>query len=311
MVPPTCGAPTASGRAPTSSRGKPPCMPARSVRSSNSPTAGARAPPTWRRWLMRWPAPHPLGGRVCDPLQRRGLHSAGNADPDRWRQGVRLRGEVDAGALRRRLFAVHLCRATGPAVGQGRCPGARSQRHQRAAWRQRPGSDAAQRADAVSNDDGWAHLGRGGSQIGDQASFDSGNYCYRKLSDPIEATGLFEVKPQQPDARVLYAARVSGSSPGGSDGKTIPGWALSRFVSATGWAVGTGRPAGLRSLSANLCLCLATVLGCHQAMAYHGFGARHLAQRTWRPRQPSSYGSNPRRRYPHRRPCSVWSGVHR
>lgn len=42
-------------------------------------------------------------------------------------------------------------------------------------------------------DDGWAHLGPVGSQIRNQASFDSLNYGYRKLSDLIEATGLFEV----------------------------------------------------------------------------------------------------------------------
>lgn len=47
--------------------------------------------------------------------------------------------------------------------------------------------------DAAAGDDGWAHLGHVGSQIANQASFDSRNYGYRKLSDLIEATGLFEV----------------------------------------------------------------------------------------------------------------------
>lgn len=51
-------------------------------------------------------------------------------------------------------------------------------------------------ADAASGDDGWAHLGEVGNQIGNQASFDSRNYGYRKLSDLIEATELFEVKRQ-------------------------------------------------------------------------------------------------------------------
>ncbi len=50
--------------------------------------------------------------------------------------------------------------------------------------------------DAVSNDEGWAHLAEVGNQIGNQASFDPRNYGYRKLSDLIEATGLFEVKRQ-------------------------------------------------------------------------------------------------------------------
>ncbi len=50
--------------------------------------------------------------------------------------------------------------------------------------------------DSASEDDGWAHLGAVGSQVGNQASFDPRNYGYRKLSDLIEAIGLFEVKRQ-------------------------------------------------------------------------------------------------------------------
>jgi uncharacterized protein (TIGR00288 family) len=48
--------------------------------------------------------------------------------------------------------------------------------------------------DSASGDDGWSHLGAVGHQISNQASFDSRNYGYRKLSDLIEATELFEVK---------------------------------------------------------------------------------------------------------------------
>jgi uncharacterized protein (TIGR00288 family) len=50
--------------------------------------------------------------------------------------------------------------------------------------------------EAASGDDGWARLAQVGSQIGNQASFDPRNYGYRKLSDLVEATGLFEVKRQ-------------------------------------------------------------------------------------------------------------------
>jgi uncharacterized protein (TIGR00288 family) len=50
--------------------------------------------------------------------------------------------------------------------------------------------------DASSGDDGWAHLGQVGNQIGNQASFDPRNYGYRKLSDLIDATGLFDVRRQ-------------------------------------------------------------------------------------------------------------------
>ena len=48
--------------------------------------------------------------------------------------------------------------------------------------------------DAAQGDDGWSHLGAVGSHISNQGSFDSRNYGYRKLSDLIEATGLFEVR---------------------------------------------------------------------------------------------------------------------
>ena len=48
--------------------------------------------------------------------------------------------------------------------------------------------------DAVADEQGWALLSAVGSQIANRASFDSRNYGYRKLSDLIAATGLFEVK---------------------------------------------------------------------------------------------------------------------
>lgn len=50
--------------------------------------------------------------------------------------------------------------------------------------------------EAASGDDGWAHLSEVGSQIGNQASFDSRNYGYMKLSELVEATGMFQVKRQ-------------------------------------------------------------------------------------------------------------------
>jgi len=50
--------------------------------------------------------------------------------------------------------------------------------------------------DSASGDDGWANLGGVGSQIANQASFDPRNHGYAKLSDLVEASGLFEVKRQ-------------------------------------------------------------------------------------------------------------------
>ena len=51
---------------------------------------------------------------------------------------------------------------------------------------------------------------RSGSQIGNQASFDPRNYGYRKLSDLIEAIGLFEVKRQ--DQIVWVREKPKGGS---------------------------------------------------------------------------------------------------
>lgn len=48
--------------------------------------------------------------------------------------------------------------------------------------------------EAAGEEDGWALLGAVGSQIGNQASFDPRNYGYRKLSDLIDAIGLFELR---------------------------------------------------------------------------------------------------------------------
>jgi uncharacterized LabA/DUF88 family protein len=47
--------------------------------------------------------------------------------------------------------------------------------------------------EAEADDEGWAGLGAVGSHISKQASFDSRNYGYAKLSDLIVAIGLFEV----------------------------------------------------------------------------------------------------------------------
>ena len=50
--------------------------------------------------------------------------------------------------------------------------------------------------EAGSGDYGWTHLCVVGSQISNQASFDPQNYGYRKLSDLVKASGLFEVKQE-------------------------------------------------------------------------------------------------------------------
>lgn len=65
--------------------------------------------------------------------------------------------------------------------------------------------------DATQGEDGWSKLGAVGSHIGNQGSFDSRNYGYRKLSDLIEAIGLFEVRRQGQVIEVRNRSRGGGS----------------------------------------------------------------------------------------------------
>jgi uncharacterized LabA/DUF88 family protein len=48
--------------------------------------------------------------------------------------------------------------------------------------------------DATSDDDGWANISFVGQHIANQSSFDSRNYGYRKLSELIEVTELFDME---------------------------------------------------------------------------------------------------------------------
>lgn len=66
--------------------------------------------------------------------------------------------------------------------------------------------------EAASGDDGWANLAAVGSQIGNQASLDSRNYGYRKLSDLIEAIGLFDLKRENQKLLVRDKRSVSKNS---------------------------------------------------------------------------------------------------
>lgn len=52
--------------------------------------------------------------------------------------------------------------------------------------------------DDASDDGGWAHLGAVGNTIAKQApEFDARNYGFRKLSELITATGLFDIEKRQ------------------------------------------------------------------------------------------------------------------
>lgn len=51
--------------------------------------------------------------------------------------------------------------------------------------------------ESSAGEDGWSPLGRVGQQIGNQASFDPRNYGYRKLSDLVEATKLFDMEKRE------------------------------------------------------------------------------------------------------------------
>lgn len=47
--------------------------------------------------------------------------------------------------------------------------------------------------EATSDDNGWANIAAVGAHIANQSSFDSRNYGYRKLSDLIRTTELFDI----------------------------------------------------------------------------------------------------------------------
>jgi uncharacterized LabA/DUF88 family protein len=48
-------------------------------------------------------------------------------------------------------------------------------------------------AEACANEDGWSNLSALRQQISNQASFDARNYGFKKFSDLVEATGLFDI----------------------------------------------------------------------------------------------------------------------
>jgi uncharacterized LabA/DUF88 family protein len=49
--------------------------------------------------------------------------------------------------------------------------------------------------EAISDEEEWVHLGEFGSQLNKiSPSFDARNYNYKKLSDLVQATGLFEIQ---------------------------------------------------------------------------------------------------------------------
>lgn len=64
-------------------------------------------------------------------------------------------------------------------------------------------------------DDGWSPLARVGSLIGNQASFDSRNYGYKKLADIFKAIDLFELESREGKGLCIRDRRrakpVSGS----------------------------------------------------------------------------------------------------
>ena len=70
--------------------------------------------------------------------------------------------------------------------------------------------------DATQGEDGWSKLGAVGSHVGNQGSFDSRNHGYRKLSDLIEAIGLFEVRRQ---GQVIEVRNRSARGRGGKPAK--------------------------------------------------------------------------------------------
>jgi uncharacterized LabA/DUF88 family protein len=55
----------------------------------------------------------------------------------------------------------------------------------------------------TSDDDGWAELGRVGHYISNNSSFSSINYGYKKLSDLIKVSELFDIEMRR-DGKAMY-----------------------------------------------------------------------------------------------------------
>lgn len=55
----------------------------------------------------------------------------------------------------------------------------------------------------TSEDDGWAHMGRVGHYISNNSSFSAINYGYKRLSDLIRATDLFDMEMRN-DGKAMY-----------------------------------------------------------------------------------------------------------
>lgn len=70
---------------------------------------------------------------------------------------------------------------------------------------------------AAEDDQGWAPLAKAGALIGNQASFDSRNYGYKKLVDLIEAIDLFEVVRRDGHPFVRDRKRKSAAPGGATD----------------------------------------------------------------------------------------------
>lgn len=49
----------------------------------------------------------------------------------------------------------------------------------------------------AADDDGWAHLGKVGQYISNNSSFSPVNYGYKKLSDLIRASELFDIDTRE------------------------------------------------------------------------------------------------------------------
>ncbi|UIF86027.1 NYN domain-containing protein [Cupriavidus sp. UYPR2.512] len=74
-------------------------------------------------------------------------------------------------------------------------------------------------AQAVSDEDGWLTLGSMGNHIAKQApEFDSRNYGYGKLSELVQATGLFEVETRNGGNNKTIWVRLKKRARGGGEG---------------------------------------------------------------------------------------------
>ena len=164
--------------------------------------------------------------RFLRRFERQRLCPFGGARPRAGRNGLRLRRAQDASPFRRRLRQVRLCRRAECAGGRSSAtPAAQAEAKAKATENARDATPLAMPRNAiadVSDESGWAALGRVGSPIAKQSpEFDARNYGFARSTQGREVrqpqvqpamTRMAAQSPPAPRCRIRRGSRTAQSS---------------------------------------------------------------------------------------------------